>query len=303
MTPKILIIGSTGKLGSKLLSYCYKYKIKISCITSFSNKRKMKNQSLKHSITNSFSLNNNSEYLNFLKFINKNHFKIIYFLDYGSNSLEYLHILLKKNRGAIFGIANKELIVAGGPILRKEFEISKNILLPLDSEHFSLFRNNPSNDEIKKIYITASGGPFYFKKKINLDHVNLRSVLKHPKWEMGINNSIDSSNFINKILEIFELSSIYKIELSKIDFLISREAYLHSIICYKDSTVNINCFKNDMLITLIKPLEFFFPTANLPFMQKDIMNISNFNLINFDDRRFKIFKYYKKACRFVKQHC
>ena len=71
---------------------------------------------------------------------------------------------------------------------------------------------------------------------------------------MGINNSIDSSNFINKILEIFELSLLFNIDLSNIDFLISREAFVHSLILYNDNTISINCFENDMLIPLSKPI-------------------------------------------------
>ena len=64
-------------------------------------------------------------------------------------------------------------------------------------------------------------------------------MLNHPKWKMGINNSIDSSNFINKILEIFELSIIFDIDINKIDFLVSKNAYIHSMIIYKNSTVNL----------------------------------------------------------------
>ena len=64
-----------------------------------------------------------------------------------------------------------------------------------------MVNSNINNNEIDKVYITASGGPFYFKKNINLNKVTLKQVLKHPKWDMGKNNSIDSSNFINKILE------------------------------------------------------------------------------------------------------
>ena len=69
-----------------------------------------------------------------------------------------------------------------------------------------------------------------------------KKVLSHPKWKMGKNNLIDSSNFINKILEIYELSYIYNIPLNKIDFLISKEAYIHSIIHYNDNTLSFNCF-------------------------------------------------------------
>ena len=91
------------------------------------------------------------------------------------------------------------MIIAGGKLLIDKINNSGNKLLPLDSEHFSMINSNTKNNEIDKVYITASGGPFYFKKNINLYHVNLRQVLNHPKWDMGINNSIDSSNFINKV--------------------------------------------------------------------------------------------------------
>ena len=149
---------------------------------------------------------------------------------------------------------------------------------------------NIRNENIKKIYITASGGPFYFKKNINLNKVSKKKVLSHPKWKMGINNSIDSSNFINKILEIYELSIIYKINLSKIDFLVSSEAYVHSVIINNDNIININCFNNDMLITLIKPLEKFY--SNLYNVNQNIfLDSDKLKLEKFNDKRFKIYKY------------
>ena len=82
----------------------------------------------------------------------------------------------------------------------------------------------------------------------------LNKLLNHPKWNMGINNSIDSSNFINKVLEILELSIIFNIDINKIDFLVSKNAYVHSIIIYKNNTVLINCFDNNMLIPMVSPL-------------------------------------------------
>ena len=127
------------------------------------------------------------------------------------------------------------MIIAGGKLLINKINKSGNKLVPLDSEHFSMINSNINNNDIDKVYITASGGPFYFKKNINLNKVNLNKLLNHPKWNMGINNSIDSSNFINKILEIFELSIIFNIDINKIDFLVSKNAYVHSIIIYKDN--------------------------------------------------------------------
>ena len=166
-----MIIGSTGKLGSKLLSYSYKENISIHAITCFSNKKKLINQSKKYNINKSFALSILSEKKNFLKFISQTKFSIVYFLDYGSSSLIFLDAILKNNVGCTIAIANKEMIIAGGHLLRNQFIKSNNNLVPLDSEHFSLFRLNPNDLETKFLYITASGGPFYFNKNINLKTV------------------------------------------------------------------------------------------------------------------------------------
>ena len=110
---------------------------------------------------------------------------------------------------------------------------------------------------------------------------------------MGINNSIDSSNLINKILEIYELSSIYQIDLKKIDFLISKNAFIHSIIHYKDNTISLNCFNNDMIISLTYPLKFFFEFNLSKTSYKKLLNNENMQLEKFNDKRFKINKYLK----------
>jgi 1-deoxy-D-xylulose 5-phosphate reductoisomerase len=116
---------------------------------------------------------------------------------------------------------------------------------------------------------------------------------------MGINNSIDSSNFINKMLEIFELSIIYNINISKVDFLISQEAFIHSLICFKDNTININCFENDMLIPLIKPLTLSIKSNELDLKSKKYLDFNNLRLEIFNDKRFKISKFFKKIKKFT----
>jgi 1-deoxy-D-xylulose 5-phosphate reductoisomerase len=113
---------------------------------------------------------------------------------------------------------------------------------------------------------------------------------------MGFNNSIDSSNFINKILEIYELSHIYQIDLKKINFLISKEAYIHSLIVFKDNTISLNSFDNDMLITLVSPLKNYF-NFNLNKDSNKYLNNLYLKLEKFDDNRFIINKYLKKLMR------
>ena len=290
MKPKILIIGSTGKLGIKLLNYCKKSKINIFCITGYKNTNLLSLQSKKHNVKNYFKLSDKKEVHKFKLFLTKYKINIIYFLDYGYKSLIYLDIFLNNNSNSHIAIANKEMIIAGGENLIDKINRSKNTLIPLDSEHFSLINTKINNKELKKIYITASGGPFYFKKKVNLEKVNLSQVLAHPKWKMGFNNSIDSSSFINKILEIYELSILFKIDLNKIDFLINQDAYIHSIVISKQNIVSINCFNNDMLITLITPLLVYYPHIDLgyknSFLDHKILKLEKFN-----DKRFKINKY------------
>jgi 1-deoxy-D-xylulose-5-phosphate reductoisomerase len=110
---------------------------------------------------------------------------------------------------------------------------------------------------------------------------------------MGYNNLIDSSNFINKILEIFELSYIYNIPLNKIDFYVSKEAYIHSIVRFKDSSITLNGFNNNMLIPLAYPLSLFYPTKTIDNSYK-YLNTSNIKLESPNDHRFIFFKYYKK---------
>ena len=299
MTKKILIIGSTGKLGKLLLNYCKNNDIEIDAIASYRNNNLQINQQSKLNIKHGFCLSKKNEIIKFKKFIKIRNFKIVYFLDYGALSLNYINIMINNNSNTLFCVANKEMIIAGGKLLIDKINKSGNKLVPLDSEHFSMINSNTNNDEIDKVYITASGGPFYFKKNLNLDHVNLKQVLNHPKWDMGINNSIDSSNFINKVLEIFELSIIFNIDINKIDFLVSRNAYVHSIIIYKNSTVLINCFDNNMLIPMISPLIKIFKSKNIKSVTSKNFDISNFQLEIMNDKRFKIKNYLKRIKEFT----
>ena len=298
MKNNILILGSTGNLGDKLFKYCIKNNIYDLSITAYKNKRKLHKQKDYLKNKNYFCLSFESEIEKFIKFIKTKKFKIIYFLDYGAKSLIYLDILIKNNKNSIFAMANKELIIAGGNLILNKFKYYNHKLIPLDSEHFSLFRSWPKNHEIEKIFITASGGPFYFKPKIDLSKVTFKNVINHPKWKMGYNNSIDSSNFINKVLEIFEVSIIYNLDISKIDFLISKEAYIHSLVCYNDKTVSINCFPNDMLISLVKPLNYCFKLPRLHITNTKYLNFINLKLERQNDKRFKIFKYLKQIKKF-----
>ena len=192
MSIKILIIGATGKLGNKLLKYTFKNSIPVYGITCYKNFKKLETQKKKYNVKKSFVLNNINERNKFFDLL-ETKINIIYFLDFGSLSLLYLNHFLKFNKGSVIAVANKEIIIAGGSLLQSKIKKTNNIFIPLDSEHFSLLNSNMNKRDIKKIYITASGGPFYFNKKINFNNVESKFVLSHPKWKMGKNNLIYSS--------------------------------------------------------------------------------------------------------------
>ena len=113
MKKKILILGSTGKLGTKLLEYCLKNNLQISAVTCYTNVKKIQKQKNKSKITNSFCLSKKKDELFFLNYLKNNNFSIVYFLDYGSYSLKFVNIILKKNKNCILAIANKEILIAG----------------------------------------------------------------------------------------------------------------------------------------------------------------------------------------------
>ena len=297
MIPKILVIGSTGKLGSKLLKFTFKNNIKIDSICCYKNKKKLFLQSKFFNIKNKFILSDLNDKKKFFEYIKIKKINIVYFLDFGSQSIKYLIHFLNYQSKSLIAVANKELIITGGKILMTTISKKKCTFIPLDSEHFSLFNLKLDDSQIKKISITASGGPFYFNKNLNLRNISFSKVLSHPKWSMGKNNLIDSSNFINKVLEIFELSYIYNININKIDFVVSPEAFIHSIVQFNDHTMTFNCFNNDMLITLIKPLSFYYD-FDYKNESKLLYNHNSYYFEKFSDNRFEIIKKFKKILNF-----
>ena len=307
MKKKIGIIGSTGVLGTKLIKFLNKTDHEITLITCYSNDAKLLKQknitNSKSSIVLSDGLINKYKNLNYgshhlSKFIINNKIDIFYILDTGYKTLEYLDLITKFQKNCLIAIANKEALIAGGSLLIKNIANSDNNFLPLDSEHFSLFDHlQLDNKCISKIFLTASGGPFYFNKNLNLKNIKLKDAIKHPVWKMGYKNSIDSSNMINKILEIFELSSILNISPSKIDIAISPEAFIHSIVYFMDQRINLNCFVNDMMIPMSHP---FFSD---PFIKKvntdlELINNNNLKLFKFDNQKFQIFPHYKSILKY-----
>ena len=149
-------------------------------------------------------------------------------------------------------IANKESIICGWYLIKKTAIKYNTKIIPIDSEHFSISKllENHSLKEIKKIYITASGGPFLNYKKNQLKNIKIKDALNHPKWKMGKKITIDSSTLMNKILELIEAQKIFNIPNKKLDILIHPNSLVHAIIEMKNGLIKFLYHDTTMIIPL-----------------------------------------------------
>ena len=295
MSKTISIIGSTGSIGLSTLSIINKKNFSINLLSANKNyklicaqiirykpkffiitdkiifkKVKKKFQKKKTKLLNNF---------NFIKDVKKTDITIAAIP--GISGLEPTIKMISKSRKIL--LANKESIICGWQLIKKEAKKNKTQLVPVDSEHYSILKllENKNIKDIKKIYITASGGPF-LKYKINqLKKVTPQEALRHPKWKMGKKISIDSSTLMNKIFELVEAQKLFDIPISKLDILIHPNSLIHAII-------KLN---NGLSIFIYHETTMKIPLANAIFDGK--LNIEDFHKnnketkIEFENLRFE----------------
>ena len=160
-------------------------------------------------------------------------------------------ILLTKKSNKIL-IANKESIICGWNLIKRAATTNKTKIIPVDSEHFSILNllKNHSIKEIKKIYITASGGPFLNFNRRQFKKIKPSDALNHPKWKMGKKISIDSSTLMNKIFELVEAKKLFNISNDKLDILVHPDSLVHAIIEFKNGLVKFMYHDTSMIIPL-----------------------------------------------------
>ena len=296
----INIFGSTGIIGIKSLDIIAKYfpNLKINLLVANNNYKKLYFQIKKFkpkyiALKNKKNLLIISDKINALgvKIIdynevnnylenNKSDFTILSISGY--ESLFFLEQIFKNTK--FLGLVNKECVVSAGHLFKKMLKNNPNLrIYPLDSEHYSLLSNlhDINNSNYNKIILTASGGPFFNKKNLNLKKIKFVDAIKHPKWNMGYKNSIDSATLANKCLEIIEAHYLFSIPFKKIDISIHPESLIHSIVEKKNLNISLNYFYPDMFI----------PIYN--FFKDNIVNTDQ-NLLN------KKFQYKNQSLNFYK---
>lgn len=154
--------------------------------------------------------------------------------------------------GKDIALANKETLVTAGHIimpLAKEHHVS---ILPVDSEHSAIFQSLQGNEKnsIKKILLTASGGPFRGRKREELANIQVEDALKHPNWEMGRKITIDSSTMINKGLEVIEAKWLFDVDFDQIQVVVQPQSVIHSMVEYEDGAVIAQLGTPDMKLPI-----------------------------------------------------
>ena len=298
MIKKIAILGSTGSIGTASLNIFQKdlKKFKIVLLSANSNYSLIRKQ-IKIYKPKYFVINDKTV---FRKIKNK----------YGKNKVKiynkFSDINLKKIKlditiSAIVGIAgleptikfakiskkvllsNKESIICGWHILKKICKKNKTSVVSIDSEHFSIneLTKDYKDEDIEKIYITGSGGPFLRKPIKKFKNIKVRDAIKHPNWQMGKKISVDSSTMMNKVLEAIEAFKLFPFDKKKYKIVIHPQSLIHAIVFFKNGQTKLLYHETDMKI----------PIANAIYENKiDIKTLLrkkvNF-LKNFDHLKFE----------------
>jgi 1-deoxy-D-xylulose-5-phosphate reductoisomerase len=154
--------------------------------------------------------------------------------------------------GKDIALANKETLVTAGHIIMPLVEEYNVNLFPVDSEHSAIFQalNGEKRNEISRIILTASGGPFRGKKRNELENVTLEDALKHPNWAMGKKITIDSSTMVNKGLEVIEAKWLFHVDFEKIEVVIQPQSIIHSAVEFIDGSIIAQMGTPDMRLPI-----------------------------------------------------
>ena len=155
--------------------------------------------------------------------------------------------------GKRIALANKETLVCAGQLVREEARDYGAEILPVDSEHSALFQSlegNRDRREVKRLILTCSGGPFYGKKREELEGMTRKDALRHPNWSMGAKITVDSATLMNKGLEVIEAMHLYQMPPEKISIVVHRESMIHSLVEYCDNAMIAQLGAPDMRVPI-----------------------------------------------------
>lgn len=264
----ISILGSTGSIGTQALDVCENLNLNVSTLTANTNIKILEEQVRKYKPALAVVFDE-SKYSEFKNNISDTDTKVlcgmeglIYAATFDSADLVLNSVvgmvgleptLAAANAGKDIALANKETLVAGGSLVMKAVTDNGVNLYPVDSEHSAIFQclqGCPEKKALKRLILTASGGPFFGRSIDELKNVTVEQALNHPNWDMGAKITIDSATMMNKGLEIIEASWLFDMPADKIDVVVHRESVIHSLIEYMDNSVLAQLGVPDMRIPI-----------------------------------------------------
>ena len=310
---KIAIFGSTGSIGSSLLDIIKKDKktFEIKLLTCDKNYKKLIKQA-KFFKAKNIIITDNSSFLIANKLLKYSKIKVYK----NFNSLNKIFNKDKKinyTMCAISGfqglrptldiikytkkiaIANKESIICGWNLIKKDLSKYKTDFIPVDSEHFSirsLIHSDKAND-IEKIYITASGGPFRKLPLKKFKNISIEKALKHPNWSMGKKISIDSATMMNKVFEIIEAKKIFNLRYNQLEILVHPKSYLHAMVKFGNGLSKLLVHDTDMKIPIFNSI-YDNNEKKIRSKKVDIKALNNLDLNKVDKIKFPVVKIIKK---------
>jgi len=308
MKKKIVILGSTGSIGKNTIKIIKKDKKNFNILLLSTNKnvseiiKQAKEYKVKNVIINNYSKfvetkkkykKLNIKFYNSFSILDKLFKKKELFYSMisivGIDGLKPSLKLIKYSKN--IAIVNKESIICGWNLIRKELRKFKTNFIPIDSEHFSIYsliqKNN--NDQIDKVFITASGGPFLNSSSKKLKNIQKKEALKHPNWKMGKKISIDSSTMMNKVFEVIEAKKLFNLNYKDISILTHPKSYVHAIVKFRNALIKILIHEPDMKIPIYNSL---YPLSKNKVKSKNL-NLSilnNLDLKKIDHHKFPLVK-------------
>ena len=307
MKKKIAIIGSTGSIGKTLLNILFKEKKNFEIVLlvaekshntlikqakEFNVKNLILTNKKNYEILKQKTKNSNIQVFNDFSKINKifkNKIDYVMSSISGINGLEPTIKLIKFTKK--IAIANKESIICGWNLIESELKKHKTEFIPVDSEHFSIWYGlkNQEKNSLERVFLTASGGPFYKTSLNKFKNIKVSDALKHPNWKMGKKISIDSATMINKVYEVIEAKKIFNIKYKKIKILIHPKSYVHAILKFDNGLTNIIVHDTTMKVPIFNTL---FLNNNRELKTKKINTniLNNLDLKNVDTTRFPMVK-------------
>ena len=312
MKKKIAILGSTGSIGENTVKIIQSNKkdFNVIFLSSNNNVKKLFKQSIKLK-PKAVIIFNKEKYNKFKYKFSKRKIKVFNsFNDLKSSiikkKIDYIMCAISGlagldstinsiNSTKNIAIANKESIICAWSLIEKKLVKNKTNFIPVDSEHFSIWSllQNESINNVEKIIITASGGPFLNHKLNKLKNVRSKDAVKHPNWNMGKKISIDSATLMNKVFEIIEAQRIFNIDIKKFEILIHPKSYIHSIIKFINGQIKILAHDTDMKIPIFNSIY----QKDIKSIKTNKINVNLLNNLNFskpDIRRYKSIKILKK---------